>query len=172
MKDSTWRHLAARLIEFLSAAPLRPEERALASAWLRPEEEVAFFAQNAADQRHGLAAGCYLAGQTPDRVDLIRAGLLHDIGKRHSGLGAFKRSLTTAWVKLGGRALGRGASYIDHGEIGAGELERLGCEPLVVAFARYHHRQRPPSITLLEWQLLQAGDRARSLVKGAGRLTP
>ncbi len=54
----------------------------------------------------------------------------------------------------------RFAVYLDHGRIAAQELDRAGAEPLVVAFALHHHRERPEEISREDWDLLQAADRA------------
>jgi putative nucleotidyltransferase with HDIG domain len=127
--------------------------------WLQANEVPAFFAQGRADQRHGLEAARYAERNAPRRPDLIRAALLHDVGKRHSEMGALGRSGVTAWAKLGGRVHGRAALYLDHGRLGAGELSALGAEELVVLFTRHHHGSRPPSITSSDWDLLQQSDR-------------
>jgi putative nucleotidyltransferase with HDIG domain len=161
LASESWRHLSFRLLDFLTSSPLDQAESAQAEGWLGAGEAPAFFDQPVPDQRHGLEAARYIAGRAPDRPDLIRAALLHDIGKRHSRLGALTRSLVSAWVKLGGKAWGRGASYLDHGSIGAAELEAAGAESLVVEFARHHHRSRPAMIDEGDWQLLRESDRAR-----------
>ncbi|HJU50696.1 MAG TPA: hypothetical protein VJ815_00045, partial [Acidimicrobiia bacterium] len=82
-----------------------------------------------------------MAARLPDRRELIRAALLHDLGKRHSGLGVFGRSVVTGLAKVGLRRLvdrkgGRAHLYLRHGNLAADELADLGAEPLVVAFAR------------------------------------
>ncbi len=99
-----------------------------------------------------------MARQQPLRRDLVRAALLHDIGKRQAGLGALGRSLASAHSKLGGVAKGKWRSYMEHGPAGAVELDILGAEPIVVDFARHHHGERPDSISGEDWTLLQAAD--------------
>ena len=54
----------------------------------------------------------------------------------------------------------RHKAYLDHGPIGATELEDLGCEPLVVQFARSHHGPPPAGIDPDDWATLVAIDRA------------
>ena len=50
------------------------------------------------------------------------------------------------------------ARYLDHGELGAQELEELGCEALVVQFARHHHDRRPEQVNEDDWNTLLAAD--------------
>ena len=126
---------------------------------LSASEGESFFAQPPYDQRHGLEAARHVARHHPLRRELVRAALLHDIGKRQAGLGPFGRSLASAHTKVGGVAKGKWRSYIEHGPAGAVELEILGAEPIVVDFARHHHGKRPDSISEADWDVLQAADR-------------
>jgi hypothetical protein len=48
--------------------------------------------------------------------------------------------------------------YRDHGETAASELESLGCEGVIVDFARHHHGERPLDIPNATWNLLQLAD--------------
>ena len=121
-------------------------------------EADVFFAQAGYDQRHGLNAGRHVARHRPVRNDLIRAALLHDIGKRHAHLGPIGRSLASAYCKLGGRPKGKWQRYMGHGPAGGEELQALGVEPIVIAFAEHHHGDRPASIVPADWALLQAAD--------------
>lgn len=166
----TWPHLASRFLEVAGARPLRPDERLKAMEWLRPEEASFFLQQPPADQRHGLEAALSTRSERPERVDLIRAALLHDIGKRKSGLGLIGRSMASAWSKLGGRGRGRWAVYLDHGALGAEELAALGAEAIVVDFARNHHGIRPGSISEGDWDVLARADLGgRPERRGRGR---
>ncbi|MGH8927355.1 MAG: HD domain-containing protein [Acidimicrobiia bacterium] len=154
-----WRHLAAGFVDALSSRALAPAEIDQVRAWLRPDESEAYFSQPGFDQRHGLEAANFVFRQAPDRIDLIRAALLHDVGKRHSGLGPWSRSLASALAKIGGKPSGRWASYLDHGGLGATEMSAAGAEQLVVEFAREHHGDRPPSIAAEDWDILMKADR-------------
>ena len=126
--------------------------------WLSGTEAGAYFAQAEHDQRHGLNAARHVASLQPGRKDLVRAGLLHDIGKRHAHLGPIGRSLASAYCKFGGRPRGRWRQYMAHGPAGGEELHALGAEPIVIAFAEHHHGGRPASISSADWALLQAAD--------------
>ena len=119
-----------------------------------------YWDQGRADQRHGLAAARMVRTSRPDRTDLIRAALLHDVGKRSARLGPVGRTLATILDRLGIAGTVRFDLYLDHGGIAARELARAGAEPLVVAFTRHHHRERPEEISHEDWDLLQAADRA------------
>ena len=154
----TWHHLAGRFFAVVLAKGLKPGEVDEIGIWLSPEEHEAFLAQPPYDQRHGLDSARHLAELGPQRRDLVRAALLHDIGKRHSHLGPIGRSLASAYAKLGGKSRGRWASYLEHGLAGGAELKALGSEPMVVEFAQHHHGRRPGSITQADWDLLQAAD--------------
>ena len=61
-------------------------------------------------------------------------------------------------IRLGLPLTRRWRLYRDHGETAAGELERLGCEGVIVDFARYHHGERPKSVPADTWDLLQRAD--------------
>ncbi len=156
-----WTHLAARFYDFVTAAPLAPAERDTVAAWLVEGVAAnAFFAQPRADQRHGFHAALHVVAEAPGRLDLIRAALLHDVGKRHAGLGAAARVMASLAIRLGVPLGPRFALYRDHGMIAAAELGDV--EALVVEFARHHHATRPASIDPEDWALLKAADRART----------
>jgi len=152
-------HLVSRFFDFLTARGLDESERNEVERYLRKEEWALFFSQRPPDQRHGLAVARRINARFPERKDLARAGLLHDVGKRHSDLGAFSRVLATIFIKLGLPLGWRFEAYRDHGRIGAEELERLGAEPVVVEFARDHHG--PPRVDIPEWNDLVSADRTR-----------
>ncbi|MDF1595342.1 MAG: HDIG domain-containing protein [Acidimicrobiia bacterium] len=142
-----------------TARPLDELERVVLAAWLASNAEGRlFFFQPVVDQRHAFRAASRMQHLVPDRLDLIRAALLHDVGKRHSGLGIIRRSLASASAKLRLPLGGRHATYFQHGPLGAEELQVLGCEPIVVDFARWHHDERPTSISAEDWRLLETAD--------------
>lgn len=157
----SWTHLAGRFFDVILARPLAGDEQNRIENWLTPAELAAFRDQHPSDQRHGLECGLEVAAARPARDDLVRAALLHDIGKRHARLGVIGRVFASLVILLRLPRRGRVAAYADHGVLGADELERLGSEPLVHEFARHHHGSRPESIAAEEWELLQAADRAR-----------
>jgi hypothetical protein len=106
-----------------------------------------------------LDAARRIAAVWEGRRDLVRAALLHDVGKRKSNLGVVARSLTSLLAKLGIPVRGSWRLYLEHGAEGAEELARLGAEPLVVEFTLRHHDGRPAGFPIEEWQALKSADR-------------
>lgn len=151
-------HLTRRFFDVLSSKPLDAAEVAAVESWLSPGPAFLFFSQPDADQRHGYEAALVVLASGEAHPSLVRAALLHDIGKRHTGLGVVGRSLTTMSIRLRLPLTRRGRLYRDHGETAARELAALGCEPPVVEFARHHHGHRPPGIAPSVWDLLQRAD--------------
>jgi hypothetical protein len=153
------RHLVRRFFRGLSARRLRPAEQAEAARLLRREEVVLFWRQSPADQRHALACARAVLGRGASNPEVARAALLHDVGKGAAGIGVAGRVLATVLSLARLPAPARLGAYLAHGPIGADELAAVGCEPLVVAYARHHHGARPPSIGSDDWDLLRAADR-------------
>lgn len=150
-------HLTRRFFDVLFATPLDSGERAAIEGWLDSGQAWVFFSQSDPDQRHGFhAALVSIAGGAEPEV--VRAALLHDVGKRHARLGVLGRSLASIAIRLGLPLTRRWRFYRDHGEISARELAGLGCEALIVDFARHHHGDRPPGIPCPTWDLLQLAD--------------
>lgn len=156
----SWSHLVARFADVVTARALEPNERAEVRSWLKSDTEMeGFFAQSDADQRHGLASARAVETEVRGRIELVRAALLHDIGKRHSHLGVLSRSAASAAIRLGAPLSARWELYRDHGALSAAEL--AGAELIVVEFARHHHGHRPETISPGDWELLTWADRAR-----------
>lgn len=151
-------HLSRRFFDVLLSRPLAATEIAAVRTWLHGPEAEIFFGQPHADQRHGYHAALTVIAAGDADVSVIRAALLHDIGKRHAGLGLIGRSLSSMLIRSGLPLTTRAKLYRDHGEIAAGELTELACEPLVIEFARHHHGERPTAITPTSWDLLQLAD--------------
>ena len=142
----------------LLARRLSPQEQDEVARWLRSGEAAIYWAQQKADQRHGLVTARKLAAQAPDDLELIRAGLLHDVGKSGLRISAFGRSLATLADLVGLPLSARYQAYRDHGPIGGSALAALGAEPLAVAFASRHPGGPPPDMDPVRWQLLLEAD--------------
>ncbi|GMR01764.1 MAG: hypothetical protein BMS9Abin20_0083 [Acidimicrobiia bacterium] len=149
-------HLVRRFFGFLSAEPLTPLEQSEVSSILEPPLAKAFFAQRIEDQRHAYSVKLRV-GQ---RNGLYEAALLHDIGKTDSDLGALSRSLATVCNSFGVPTRGRWLDYLNHGEIGAHELEMLGAGDLAVVFTRHHPGAPPLGVEPGSWHLLERADNA------------
>ena len=150
-------HLTRRFFDVLFSAPLNSAERMAVEGWLDSGQAWVFFSQPDPDQRHGFHAALVVIAGGGD-LDVIRAALLHDVGKRHARLGVLVRTYASLAMRLGLPLTGRWQLYRDHGETAARELDSLGCEDLIVDFARHHHGERPPRISTSTWDLLQLAD--------------
>jgi len=142
----------------LLARRLSPQEQEEVAELLRSGEAAIYWAQQKADQRHGLLTARKLAAQAPDDLELIRAGLLHDVGKSGVRISAVGRSLATLGDLAGLPLSARYRKYRDHGPIGGAALADLGAEPLTVAFASRHPGGPPPDVDPARWRLLLEAD--------------
>lgn len=161
-------HLVRRFLDVVSARPLTHSEVDFVNDRLTPALADVFFAQNAADQRHGFHAAQVVetGGGEPDTVV---AALVHDIGKRHARLGAIGRSVASVLIILRLPLPERMRAYRDHGLTGAAELARAGAPPLAIDFAMHHHGRKPPTIESELWDLLVEADEPPKTVGRARR---
>lgn len=161
-----WGHLAARFVDVITSRPLSRGESEAVEKWLEDERaREAFFSQVAADQRHGFESALIVVDHDPQRRDLIRAALLHDVGKRHARLGPIGRVIASIAIRFRLPLTPRLALYRDHGALAAAEFADQ--DPLLVDFARHHHSSRPDSIEPADWEILQAADQARPIREGS-----
>jgi hypothetical protein len=154
------RHLVARFVGSLGAAPLSAADDAWAEARCLPGERALWRRLPAADRRHAVGvarrAAALLGGEAAADRPVLAAALLHDVGKLEAGLGTFGRvAATLVGLALGpsraSRRAGRLSRYLRHDELGARLLAEAGSDPLTVAWARQHHRPRaqwtvPPAV--------------------------
>jgi len=131
-------HYATRFLCFFRLEPLLPREQQVVHGQLLPAEAALFWDLQPEDQRHSFAVASRVMQTIPGDDEAVRAALLHDVGKRHSELGAFRRSLATVLGHLGLPLGDRMRSYWDHGAIGAADLAAAGSSEFVVAFAAHH----------------------------------
>jgi len=151
-------HLARRFFGSFRARWPLPVDQSFVAELLSPAESHVFWDQPVPDLAHALRSAHAVLDILSGRSDLARAALLHDVGKRHSGIGTLKRSIATGLSALRIPTRGRMARYLDHAAIGAGELEDLGCEDLVVQFSRHHHGSRPTHLSAVDWSVLVQAD--------------
>jgi putative nucleotidyltransferase with HDIG domain len=162
-------HLFLRFFDVLFSRTLTADERGTVLGWLRPAEEEIFFAQGRADQRHGYNAASSVVASEIDDLSTVRAALLHDVGKRHARLGPIGRSIASILIGFDVPLTRRMVAYRDHGPVAAEELDDLGCEEIVVAFARNHHGERPNSLAQETWDiLLKADGPAKAITSAEG----
>ncbi len=151
-------HLARRFFGSWRARRPDAESQRLVAVVLSPREADVFWAQPVPDLDHAVRSAAAVLDSNPGRIEWARAALLHDVGKRHSGLGTVGRSLAAALSLIRIPVRGRFRRYLDHAELGAKELEQLGCDEFVVAFARHHHGTRPAGFDEDAWKTLVDAD--------------
>ncbi|MPZ51167.1 MAG: hypothetical protein GEU79_00280 [Acidimicrobiia bacterium] len=160
-------HLVSRFFDVALSRPLDPTERATVALWLEPKLFELFRQQPVADQRHAYRGAQVVV--EAGREDLCPAVLMHDVGKRHSGLGVFGRVFATLAAYLGISGGNSFRVHNNHGPIGAKELEKRNADELVVEFAHFHAGERPESIDPETWDLLLMADsppKPRALLSG------
>ena len=151
-------HLARRFFSTLRSHRPSPHDQLFVAGLVGPAEADLFWAQPPADQSHGVSSARAVLALRPDRRDLARAALLHDVGKRHARLGVIGRSIASGLALLRLPVRGRFARYLDHGAIGADDLAAIGADDLTIAFARHHHGAAPDEFAEGDWSALTAAD--------------
>lgn len=114
--------------------------------YLTPPEQALFLRLRRSDQRHSVAVARQVAGEADlslnERWLLIRAALLHDVGKEPHMATLPVRVVNVllpappGW--LPGSLRAGVAALRSHGERGAALLRRAGTDPAVAALVRCH----------------------------------
>jgi len=151
-------HLVRRFFDVATAQPLDAIESQLVEMWLPAPLEEIFRDQPDYDQRHGYEAALSVIAAGFDDPDVVTAALLHDVGKRHAGLGLISRSAASVFILAGVRLPERFAVYRDHGLVAARELGERAAPSLAIDFALHHHGERPSTIPPDVWEALVAAD--------------
>ena len=149
------RHLAARFFGVLLSDPLGPSAQDDVNTILAQQLASLFWDQDPIDQRHAYDVAMRVRHFLGNDDAALEAALLHDIGKRHSDLGAIARSLATIGDNLHLPLPDRWRRYRDHGPLGASDLVASGASPLTVAFAR---GEVGPGIDQDVWDALREAD--------------
>lgn len=146
-----------RFFGFVRARPLSPAEQQTVAGHLMAAERPLFWAQTPADQRHAYDTMRRAAQHAEDRL-VLRAALLHDVGKGLVELGGVGRSVATVLDALRVPLRGRYAAYRNHGPLGADLLATAGAEPLAIDFARRHPDPDPGGNDPALWRILLEAD--------------
>ena len=130
------------------AARLDDEDRLLVESLLVGEELSLFRRLRPGDQRHSVAVARSLMGAGREERLLLRAALLHDVGKVDAGMTLFHRVTGVLVEWLSPSLLRRLAAphagswrypyhvYLYHHELGARMLEERGTPPTIVRLVR------------------------------------
>jgi hypothetical protein len=150
-------HLVGRFIGSIRPGPPATDDEDWAIGHLRPGEVDIWRQMSNPDRRHAVGVArktvAMLGTETDSVVDpvVVTAALLHDCGKVVSGYRTPARVVATlVWSTIDhtkaapwldrGRPFRRLAQYRLHPELGSEMLAAAGADPVVVAWAREHHR--------------------------------
>ncbi|MCW2278537.1 HD domain-containing protein [Heliophilum fasciatum] len=152
------------------SATITADEAAWVQQWLQDKEYQVWQEMALADRRHtcDVAKLCYDHSRhlsAPEQTLLLRAALLHDLGKRRARLRLWHRILYVL-LKAAGRPLDRPtapslavsplAVIVHHAHLGAREATQKNWDDELVFLIRHHHS--PPLLISGRrhpWHLLQ-----------------
>jgi putative nucleotidyltransferase with HDIG domain len=138
-----------RCQQFFSAlfARISDDERALVQLSLSPTEVALFEAMTLADRRHCLDVHALLVKWGFGDPELLRAALLHDIGKSTTPIRLWHRVVIVLAGKARINRLASGAEHTwrfpflvhrNHAVLGATLAAQAGCSPRVIDLIRGH----------------------------------
>lgn len=133
-------------------ASVTPQERAALATWTTPSQRALFDTMHVADRRHGLDVAASLRAEGVTQSDVLLAGLLHDVGKGHTGVWP-----RVAWsvaevhgewtLRLSRRLPGFGPALDRlrrHAEVSADLSAAAGCSPRTVNLIRFQEAPTDP----------------------------
>ncbi len=152
-------HLIRRFFRSIVARRPDPADQLFVASVLHGAAAQLFALLPAMDQAHSVRTARRVTESVPERLDLVRAALLHDVGKAHAGLGVFGRSVASLLAMFHLPATARMRVYLDHGTLGSLDLIQAGESDIVVAFADGHRSSEEPSgIDAADWAILRRAD--------------
>lgn len=144
-------------------AKLYDEDFHFINQYLTPQEQNLFFQLRKSEQRHSLnvAYGCHT--DAPDETTLIKAALLHDIGKIGSNLTLVNKAFAVIFDKISLKVfimpnfLKEAIYYKSHhAELGYELLLKLAIEEKVLLLVKNHHKDTMSNMK--EMKILQFYD--------------
>ncbi|HHW13852.1 MAG TPA: HD domain-containing protein [Firmicutes bacterium] len=146
-------HYLGEVLHHLDPRPLPASRLAWALRHLSPAEQRLFCAMRPSDQRHCWAVAQAVVRKEDlslrERAILIRAALLHDVGKAGVPNGLAVRTVNALWrnkVPLWLPSFFREAvlTLRAHAGRGASRLREAGTDLAVVTLVRWHEAEEPP----------------------------
>lgn len=140
-----------RVRQFYKAlfAKMTPSDQAFYKQYLTAKEITLFEQLKVYDQKHSVLVAKYLAQLTPEDPYMIKAGLLHDIGKQVYPLNPVEKGLMVILHKLskgkiqGFKALKMVKGYYEHPLLGYQLLEACGeYDAHFLMLVRDHHQKQ------------------------------
>jgi len=161
------RYRLGQFWRILTAVPLNDSARKAVTAVLTPAETALFDQLSANDQWHSFHVMQMLQSAGHSGPDLIKAALLHDVGKAGTRFSLWQRSLVVlAGVLLPWRTAvwGQGeaggwrrpfAVKAQHPQWSAELAAQAGCSPRTVSLIRRHQEPLPDTAVAEEDELLR-----------------
>ncbi len=138
--------------------------------YLTKDELDLFKSMSRYDRKHALDVGRYLSEHGAG-MPLIRAGLLHDIGKANCpeltlirrsvcvAIEAYKPEEADVLAKKGKGKLARAINvHKNHPELGARILEEMNADPYLIGLVRFHQNGKAPTDVHRDLEVLRDAD--------------
>lgn len=154
-----------RIRQFINGinAKIYNEDRIFIENYLNDKEQELFYKLRLSEQRHSLnvAYGCHK--EMPDNTTLIKAALLHDIGKIGSNLSIINKSLAVISIALKiedsylPTFLRQALHYkLNHGQLGYELLNHIVSNEKILMLIKHHHC--PENFMIPEMKVLVTHD--------------
>jgi hypothetical protein len=140
-----------RQVLWAARATWRPLDLSVLDEHLNQEQRVLFLQMSRPDQRHSLAVFRQLRSAGRDDPELLRAALLHDVGKTGAGVCLWHRVIIVLARAFCPSLLARLAQehpgswqhpfylYLQHAPLGAARARLVGVSPEIEMLIREHH---------------------------------